>query len=121
MRPGEGRFTNAALAEAVKMETTRSVMRPYPSSGWGRGKPPSPGYLPVSTSAFSIVGCELHLLNCASASSVQEAILTPCCCQVSAPESHRWDSFPKTRFALDSPLEQRGFEPPVTREYGGLF
>src|SRR6202022_4739227 len=32
---------------------------------------------------------------------------------------HRWDSSPKIRFALDSPLEGEGFEPsaPRTRDY----
>src|ERR1700737_303971 len=29
------------------------------------------------------------------------------------PAGHRWDSFPEIRFAQDSPLERRGFEPPV--------
>ena len=27
-----------------------------------------------------------------------------------SPEGHRWDSFPKVRFAPDSPLEEDGFE-----------
>ena len=30
-----------------------------------------------------------------------------------SPEGHRWDSFPKARFAPDSPLEEVGFEPSV--------
>src|ERR1700730_5779947 len=32
-----------------------------------------------------------------------------------SPEGHRWDSFPKARFAPDSPLEEAGFEPSVPR------
>jgi hypothetical protein len=37
------------------------------------------------------------------------------------PDSHRWDSAPKIRFAPDSTLEGTGFEPSVPREAPGIL
>jgi DNA invertase Pin-like site-specific DNA recombinase len=39
----------------------------------------------------------------------------PACGIHGAPNGHRWDSSPKIRFAVDSPLEGTGFEPSVPR------
>src|SRR5712671_3817822 len=36
-------------------------------------------------------------------------------------QRHRWDSSPKIRFALDSPLEGDGFEPSVPRQKDNAF
>jgi hypothetical protein len=65
----------------------------------------------------------LHLIRALSAFTVRRK--TPARSGIGSPVSwisdgHRWDSSPKIRFALDSPLEEAGFEPSVPGGWMGV-